>query len=308
LTAAQLKIIASDPAIMDARLLKILDNREQSYPHALEQQYPRVFHKLMELWDSPDIDAYFIDLMVSDRPDRQGFPSEVASDIVYLSMVHARQRDREEVDPWGHVSEEIRQGIALHDLEFSREGFLKAAESGKREAVSLFLSAGVHVDSCDERQWTPLMISAFNGNEDMAALLVRSGADVQHKDTAGYTPLHWASFNGFSKVVQLLLSKGADVNARSNQGWTALLQAATRGHLSVSFILMEHGANVNAASNDGWTPLHKAAANGHFPEVKLLLMKGADAHAMYSNGVTPLELARKNKHEKIVAALSGLQV
>lgn len=290
---------------MDARLLQILDHREQNYPHTLEQQYPRVFSKIMELWDSTDIDAYFIDLMVSDRPDRQGFPPEVASDIVYLSMVHARQRDRDEVDPWGHVSEKIKNGIELQDLPFSPEGFLKAAESGKREAVALFLSAGVDVDTCDERQWTPLMISAFNGNEEMAALLIKSGADIHHKDVAGYTPLHWAAFNGFTQVVQLLLSKHADVNARSVHGWTALLQAATRGHLSVSFILIEHCADVNAASNDGWTPLHKAAANGHFPEVMLLLRKGADARARYANGVTPLDLATKNKHEQIVAILSG---
>ncbi|MBI3222843.1 MAG: ankyrin repeat domain-containing protein [Nitrosomonadales bacterium] len=290
---------------MDARLLQILGNREQNYPHALEQQYPRVFGKLMELWDSTDIDAYFIDLLVSDRPDRQGFPPDVASDIVYLSMIHARQRGRDEVDPWGHVSEEVRNGIELQDLPFSPEGFLKAAESGKREAVALFLSAGVDVDTCDERQWTPLMISAFNGNEEMAALLIKSGADIHHKDTAGYTPLHWAAFNGFTQVVQLLLSKHADVNARSQHGWTALLQAATRGHLSVSYILIEHGADVNAASNDGWTPLHKAAANGHFPEVKLLLSKGADTRAKYANGVTPLDLATKNKHEQIVAVLSG---
>lgn len=290
---------------MDARLLKILNNREQNYPNSLAQQFPRILERIMQLWDLPEIDAYFTDLLVTKRSDRQGFPAEVASDIMYLSMIHARQRGREEVDVWVSVTEPVRLEIQNRGFQFSPQGFIKAAESGQRGAVGLFLSAGVDVDTCDERLWTPLMISAFNGNEEMAMLLIRSGADVHHKDMAGYTPLHWASFNGFSKVVQLLLDKKVDANARSKHGWTALLQAATRGHLTVSAMLIEHGANVNAASNDGWTPLHKAAANGHFPEVLLLLSKGADARATYTDGTTALDIAIKNKHDKIVAALSG---
>lgn len=290
---------------MDARLLKILNNREQNYPHSLAQQFPRILAKILQLWDSPEIDAYFNDLLVTKRSDRQGFPSEVASDIMYLSMVHARQSGREETDVWGAVAEPVRQEIERQGFHFSPQGFIKAAESGQRGAVGLFLSAGVDVDTCDERLWTPLMISAFNGNEEVAGLLIRSGADVQHADTAGYTPLHWAAFNGYAKVVQLLLDKKVDVNVRSQHGWTPLLQAATRGHLTVSAMLIEHGANVNAASNDGWTPLHKASANGHFAEVMLLLSKGADAQAQYADGMTPLDIAIKNKQDKIVAALSA---
>lgn len=289
---------------MDAKLLQILGNNEEKYPHALEQKYPRVFQKILDLWGTPQIDAYFTELLVDERGDRAGFPPEVASNIVYLSGVHTRQHAGTESDTWGDVTDTQKQEIELKGVPFTPAGFLKAAESGNSAAVALFLSAKMDVDTCDERQWTPLMISSFNGKEDLATLLIKSGADVHHKDTAGYTPLHWAAFNGFSKVVQLLLSKHADVNARSNHGWTALLQAATRGHLSVTSILIENGADVNAATNDGWTPLHKASANGHLPELKLLLSKGADASAKYSDGTTALDLARKNKHEQIVAALS----
>lgn len=288
---------------MDARLLKILNNRERNYPHALAQQYPRVFNKIMELWDSPAIEPYFLDLMVDKRGGRAGFPAAVASDIIYLSMVHARQRESTTQDVWNEVAEPVRHEVERLGVPFSPQGFIKASEEGNASAVILFLSAGVDVDTCDERLWTPLMISSFHGNRHMAEQLIRSGADVHHKDSAGYTPLHWAAFNGYLKVVELLLSKGADVNARSKHGWTALLQASTRGHLSVSLLLIEEGAYVNAASNDGWTPLHKAAANGHLAEVKLLLSKGADPSAKYPDGKTALELAVRNRHEAIVAAL-----
>jgi uncharacterized protein len=291
---------------MDARLLRILNNREQNYPHALEKQYPRVFGQIMALWDSPEIDALFSELMVTKRSDRQGFPSDVASDIIYLSMVHTRQSGRKQVDdPWGLASEKIKHEIEQQGLPFTPQGFIKAAETGRRDLIALFLSSGANVDTYDDRLWTPLMISSFNGDGEMATLLIKSGANIHHRDGAGYAPLHWAAFNGFSQVVKLLLSKHADVNARSNHGWTPLLQAATRGHLSVSFMLIENGADVNAASNDGWTSMHKAAANNHLPVVKLLLSKGASAKAKYRDGTTALDLAIKNKHEQIVAILSG---
>ncbi|MEO8332247.1 MAG: ankyrin repeat domain-containing protein [Gallionella sp.] len=290
---------------MDARLLGILNNREQNYPHALEKQFPRILAQILSLWDSPEIDALFSELMVTKRSDRQGFPSDVASDIIYLSMVHTRQSGRQQNgDPWGNAPEKLKREIEQQGVEYSPQGFIKAAESGKRDIVALFLSSGANVDTYDDRLWTPLMISSFNGDEEMAALLIRSGANIQHKDSAGYAPLHWAAFNGYSKVVKLLLSKHAEVNARSNHGWTPLLQAATRGHLSVSVMLVEAGADVNAASNDGWTSLHKAATNGHLAEVKLLLSKGANFKVKYRDGTTALDLAIKNKHQQIVTILS----
>ena len=291
---------------MDARLLRILGNREQNYPHALEKQFPRIFSQIMALWDSPEIDALFSDLMVTKRSDRQGFPPDVASDIIYLSMVHTRMKGRNvDGDPWGQVSNKKKHEIEQQGVPFSPQGFIKAAELGKRDVIALFLSAGVNVDTCDDRQWTPLMISSFNGDEAMATLLIKSGANIHHRDSAGYTPLHWSAFNGYSKVVNLLLSKLADVNARSKHGWTPLMQAATRGHLSVCSLLLEHGAEINAASNDGWTSLHKATSNNHLPVVKLLLSKRADPKAKYQDGTTPLDIAIKSKNEQILALFPG---
>ena len=289
---------------MNAKMLRILNNREQDYPHALEQQFPRIFRKIMEMWGRPEIDAYFTKLMVSDRLHRQGFSKEVASDIVYLTMVHARQHEPvHESNPWDDVSDFLKHQIESQGVSFSRQGFIKAAEAGNNKAILLFVGSGLDVDVCDERMWTPLMISASNGDEGMTETLLKAGASVHHADNAGYTPLHWAAFNGHAGVVALLLDRGADVNARSMHGWTALLQAVTRGHLAVSSILLDRGADVNAASYDGWTALHKAAANGHLQEVALLLSKGANPRAKYQDGTMPVDLARKNKHEEIIALL-----
>jgi ankyrin repeat protein len=291
---------------MDTKLLQILNNRERNYPRQLEKQYPRVLKKILANWESPDAEGMFVEYLVSDREDRKGFPAEVASDILYLSMVHARQFGAGVAgDPWAHVSEKFKQEIESHGVAFSVAGLIDSVEMGRHDLVALFLSSGAHIDSCDDRMWTPLMIAAFNGNEKLTRLLVRCGASIHHKDKAGYVPLHWAAFNGFAKVVKLLLTDEANVDARSNFGWTPLLQAATRGHLSVSFMLIEQGADVNASSQDGWTPLMKAAANGHLPEVMLLLNKGANVNAKQSDGSTALDFAVKHKHEGVIAALTA---
>lgn len=289
---------------MNTALLAILNNNVENYPHALEQQFPRILDKIMSLWNKPDIDNYFAELMVSKRINRQGFPVEVASDIIYLSVIYARQHAPLNMgNPWDELPDHFRQQIEMQGLPFSRKGFIQAVESGDSIAVSLFIGIGLDVDICDERQWTPLMISAFNGNEEVAALLIKAGASLNHRDAAGYTPLHWAAFNGYTEVVSLLLNKGADVNASSAYGWTPLLQAVTRGYLTVSSILLSRGADVNAVSDDGWTALHKAAANGFLQEVLLLLSKGADVRARFADGTTPIDLAKKNRHQQIVLAL-----
>jgi hypothetical protein len=94
------EIFASRLQIMNERLLKILNNREQNYPHALEKQFPRILEKIMSVWDSPEFDAYLADLMTTTRTNRQGFPQAVASDIIYLNMVHESRNEQGNPITW----------------------------------------------------------------------------------------------------------------------------------------------------------------------------------------------------------------
>lgn len=295
---------------MDEKFLRLLNGNENLYPKVLEQKFPRVFNRIIELWHSPDIDDYFTDLMMDTREGtRQGFPPDAASEIFSLSTVHTKlleqaQQDAVGGNPWDNVAESKKEAIEQQGYQFSPRGFLKSAESGNRNAVLLFLSSGMDIDTRDERGWTPLMVSIFNSREEIAILLIRSGANVHAKGTDGYGPTHWAAFQGFSDVIKLLIEKHADVNAQSNHGITPLLQAATRGHRRVVEQLLAGGARVNLASDEGWAPLHKAAANGHVEIVKLLLAKKADCNLALPSGLRALDLAAKNKHAAIVAMLS----
>lgn len=293
---------------MNEKILKLLQGEDHSYPHELEKQYPRVMNKIIELWDTPDMEEHLLDLMVDKRGGRQGFPKEVAVEIHRLSQVYDRTRAIPKVhddNPWTSIDIRKQQEIEGKGYTCTPQGFLKSAEAGDRATVVLFLNSGLDVNTSDERGWTPLMISSFNGNEEIAELLIRSGADVHAKDKAGYGPMHWAAFNGYYKVIKLLLEKNADPNAQSNFGWTPLMQAATRGHLIAAGQLIAGGADVNLASKDGWTALHKTAANGHAEIVKLLLSKGANPDLQYQDGSTALSIATKNKNEAIIALLKA---
>lgn len=294
---------------MNESMLTLLQGNKQLYPHELEKHFPRILHKMVELWDTPQMEGYFTELMIDNRGgSRQGFPREVASDIYRLSQAHERlflRNGEQDDDPWSHVDIGKQQAIEELGYACTPQDFLRSAENQDQAAVGRFLSAGFPVDTRDERGWTPLMISSFNGNQEIAELLIRSGASLQMRDNAGYGPMHWAAFNGYAKVVKLLIVKKGDVNARSQHGWTPLLQGATRGHRAACIALIAGGADVNLASNDGWTPLHKACANGHTEVVQLLLSRGANRNAEYQDGITPLALAVKNRREDIVALLAG---
>ena len=77
---------------MNIKLLQLLDGAEDKYPHTLEQKFPHVFKKIMELWGLSEINQYFIDLMLHSRAEqREGFPLEAAKEILDLSLIHDEQ-------------------------------------------------------------------------------------------------------------------------------------------------------------------------------------------------------------------------
>lgn len=291
---------------MNPTLLNLLNGNEDIYPRVLEERFPRVFGKILELWQTPHIDSYLQDLMVDKRAgDRQGFPPDAAMEIIRLSnYLHELRSAAKEAQAWEDIPEYKRHELMRLGYEFSANGLLKSVENNNHSAVQVFLSCGVDLEVRDERNWTPLMVAAFNGNLEFAQLLIKCGARYSTRDKNGYTPLHWASYNGHVDVVKMLIEKGAAPDQPSQFGWTALMQAATRGHLLVCAYLIFRGADVNLATTDGWTSLHKAANNGHTEIVKLLLNKGANRYAKYQDGNTPIDLAIKAGHLDIVAMLN----
>jgi hypothetical protein len=290
---------------MDQRLLSQLGGNEAIYPHAMEEQFPRVFNKLVDLFHTPQIHGFLNGLLIDNRSEsRAGFPADVATEIFHLSNFLASSSLAGETDSaLAEIPEHKRVALKQYGYDFTPNGLLKSVEDANLDAMKIFLSCGMNLEVRNERDWTPLMISAFNGQEAFASLLIKCGARLTTRDTDGYTPLHWASYNGFDNVVKLLLGQKADPNSRSELGWTALMQAATRGHLIICAYLIANGADVNLSSHDGWTALHKASNNGHLQVVKLLLDKRANKNAKYKDGKTPLDIATIEHQHEIIKLL-----
>ncbi|MGH8620069.1 MAG: ankyrin repeat domain-containing protein [Burkholderiales bacterium] len=297
---------------MNEKLKEYLGADIDKYPHALEAQHPRILEKIVELWSSPKkISAYFEDLLIDQRGNRKGFSAEIAREIFKLSLlsqsVWTQQEEKATVwvnkEQTAQSKREAQRELDRLGLKLTPSHMLKAAEFSDPARILLFLKAGMDVDVRDEREWTPLMVAAFNGNEVVAKLLIQHGANPNALDRAGYAPLHWAALNGFEEVVRLLIDKGVDRNARSKFGITALMQTASGGHCGVLTLLLQADADPDLASDDGLTPLHKAVANGHAQAVEILLKAGASILLADKEGKTPLSIADKSKHPTIIKML-----
>lgn len=281
------------------------------YPHQLVARFPHVARKMEALWNDPKASAdYFSELMIPSRPNRQGFPPEVAAEIMFLSMAYDRighlavAEEAASPAPAGLYQwdrERLVKEIENLGFAFSREGFAKAAEAGNHEVCAMFVRAGFDVDTRDAREWTPLMIAAFHGREQVALTLLEFGANIFATDRGGYTPLHWAAVSGYPEVVKLLLERGVSANVLSNAGISPLLQAAARGHEQVVSLLLASQANPNLNAKDGASPLLKAVANGHVDVAERLLNAGAYRHVTLADGTTLDDIVAKAKDWRIRA-------
>jgi hypothetical protein len=78
-----------DIPALKAKLLDYLGPDAGIYPVLLEQQFPRILEKIVALWGKAGLDAFLADLMVTQRPGRQGFPHDVALEIFRLASLHS---------------------------------------------------------------------------------------------------------------------------------------------------------------------------------------------------------------------------
>lgn len=67
------------------------------YPKLLDERFPHVLERVVKLWNSPDAEAYFADLLQPNgrgggRMDRDGFPDEVWEEILQLKQLYDRSR------------------------------------------------------------------------------------------------------------------------------------------------------------------------------------------------------------------------
>ena len=87
----------------------------------------------------------------------------------------------------------------------------KAAESGDREAVELFLHAGVDPKSRNDVGKFPFHVAVSNKHPAVAAILLKAIGGINQIDDKGWTPLHWAILARDWKMVRELMRAGCTV-------------------------------------------------------------------------------------------------
>lgn len=86
---------------MNENILKVLNSKADFYTHNLEQKFPLILDKIILMWDLPEFDSYLNTLMLDKRDrQRQGFPPEVASEILRISILHTEQFGKTESGSW----------------------------------------------------------------------------------------------------------------------------------------------------------------------------------------------------------------
>jgi hypothetical protein len=157
------------------------------------------------------------------------------------------------------------------EIPFDAQHFRSVVMDGNADAVKLFLTAGMPVETADA-----LRQAVDMGKAEVVKVLLEHGADKNSKDSYGQSLAMTAASNHHSEVLALLIAAGTDVNTPNQYRITPLAVAAEQGHLDIVEMLVAAGAKVNARDTAGGTALSVAILRGYKEIVAALLASGAD--------------------------------
>jgi ankyrin repeat protein len=146
----------------------------------------------------------------------------------------------------GISQESARKELAKLGKDFSPASFIECVGNGDKQAVRLFIEAGMDVNAPIAQGGTALAIAAVKGNPELVKMLLDKGANPNAAMTSGtskgVTPLMAAVAGGHLEVVKLLLAKGAKINSKDDHGLAALDYAKAKNNPDILSTLWEHGA------------------------------------------------------------------
>jgi hypothetical protein len=157
------------------------------------------------------------------------------------------------------------------EIDYDAQHFRSVVMDGNADAVKLFLTAGMPVETADA-----LRLAVDLGKTNVAKLLLEHGANANSKDNYGQSLVMTAASNHRTDALALLIAAKADVNMANDYRITPLAVAAEQGHLDIVNMLVAAGAKVNARDTAGGTALSVAILRGYKEIVAALLAAGAD--------------------------------
>ena len=210
--------------------------------------------------------------------------------------------------------EQARAEIDRREISYEGGAFLLYAQLGNLEVVTLFITAGMDIETKNPADdFTALHTAATYGHLSVVQYLAGQGATIDATGKNGETPLMWAAFNGHLSVMRYLLAQGASLLAKTTLGdrraktmaeeggFPAVAQdlqvreegrlrnAATRGDLAVVKECVAAGVAIESRGSSSGIPLHWAAYGGHLEVVRYLGQHNGD-HRCAVGGVPGFSL------------------
>jgi hypothetical protein len=204
---------------------------------------------------------------VTMKDDGYSFSYDATFDAPILLQLQKIEKLPADATPADHALWRLKQ----MEIPYDEGHFRGAVMDGNADAVNLFLTAGMPVQTADA-----LHLAVDMGKADVAKLLLAHGADKNGKDNYGQSLIMTAASNHHVDILALLIAAGADVSAPNQYRITPLAVAAEQGHLDEVKMLVAAGAKVNARDTSGGTALSVAILRGYKDIVETLLASGAD--------------------------------
>lgn len=117
--------------------------------------------------------------------------------------------------------------------------YFAAARTDDKEVIKQFVTAGIPIDSYNNKGYTALMIATYHGNKTTVDSLINLGANACLEDKRGNTALMAAIFRGEFSIAKTLVSLECDNDHTNKAGQTAEQFAHTFGQQKVLDLLTQ---------------------------------------------------------------------
>ena len=207
--------------------------------------------------------------------------------------------------------------------------FLKAAEMGDRQGLSLLLGLGADINRQDGKGNTALHLAYRYQCSQVVGFLLSKGAHKDTKNNAGRRPIDLAPAAqqesltlqaelleqqlslfeqialGSVRQLEAFLAQGGDSNQQHPENLSTLLHFAVEHSQYELVDRLQQCPNiqVDKANELGNTPLMVAAGKGYEVMVVKLLERGASRQQVNKDGMSPLMFAAQNGHLAVVNQL-----
>jgi len=139
---------------------------------------------------------------------------------------------------------EAEKSLLNKGIPFTVECFADYISKGKFEICRQFITAGMDINSRDNRGTPMLNIAVRTDKEEIVSWMIDNGAEINViSEDRGYSPVMDAVWRGNKEITKFLIEHGADLNTICKEGQSNLVIAVGAGKADIVELLAVNGAN-----------------------------------------------------------------